>query len=141
MARVHGKNVNYSFNGTAIEGDLRSVNMTFDVPETEITAFNDAWQNFVAGKPDVKTNLDGYYSESASSAIRTLFAALSGGPVTTIFDVTGSGPDTDDPEYTSTASGLTGVLIDEITLSFPVGGAQTFTAALSHSGATTRATS
>ena len=137
--RQHGKSVNYSFNAVAIEGDLRNVSMSMDVPEAEITAFADAWQNYVAGKPDIKTTLEGFYSESAASAVLTLHAAIGGGVVSTIFDVTGDGPDTNDPEYNSAASGLTGALIDELAMSFPVGGAQTFTAAIQHSGATTRA--
>ena len=41
MARVHGKDTNFSFNGVAIEDELNSVTMDVTIAESEITAFAD----------------------------------------------------------------------------------------------------
>ena len=139
MARTHGKDVNYSFNAIAIEDELDEVRMRFDVPEADITAFADAWQNFLAGKPNVSAELRGTLDMAASQGIKTLFAAMGSGPVTTVFDLTGSGPDTGKPEYTCTASGLTGSLVDSLRISLPVNDAGRYEARIINSGDTTRA--
>lgn len=141
MARTHGKNVNYSFNGVAVEDELRGVTQDISVPEAEITSFNDAWGNFLAGKPSISTSIDGFYSSASGDLIRTLEAAVGGGPVTTVFDLTGSGPASGNPEYTCTSSGLTGVLITDYSIELPANGAATVTASFQHSGTTTRAVS
>ena len=141
MARVHGKNVNFSYNAVNIEDELNSVTTTFEVAEADITAFADAWQNFVVGKPNVVTELSGSLDMAASSGDVTLFEGFGAGPKSTVFDPTGSGPGSDDPEYKCTSSGLAGVLVSAYNISLPVGGAATYTATLQHSGSTTRATS
>lgn len=141
MARAHGKDVNFSYNAVALEGELNSVTITFEVPEADITSFNDAWQNFVVGKKSTVTEIAGVLNMAAGGADVTLFEGIGAGPKTTIFDPTGSGPNTNDPEYQCTASGLTGVLVENYSITLPVGGAATFTATLRHSGSTTRAVS
>src|SRR3990167_2491549 len=138
MARVHGKNVNYSFNGVAIEGDLDQVVMNVAVPEGEITSFSDAYQNFLAGKKNVKMSIEGTYNPAVSQIDATLFAAIEAAAVSTIFDPTGDGPAANDPEFQCTASGLTGVLIDSIEITIPVNGPARISAELQHSGSTTR---
>jgi len=141
MARVHGSNAKFSFNAIAIEDELNSVTITFEVPEADITSFDDAWQNFLAGKKNTKTEIAGTLDMAAGNGDVTLFEAFGAGPLTTIFDPTGDGPDTNDPEYQCSSSGLTGVLVEQYTITLPVGGAATYTATLQHSGSTTRATS
>ena len=138
MARVHGKDVNFAFNAVNLEASLNSVTMTFDVPEADITSFNDAWQNFLAGKPNIKTEIAGTLDMAAAAADVTLFEAFGAGPLTTSFDPTGSGPAADDPEYVCTSSGLSGVLVESYTINLPVGGAATYSASLQHSGSTVR---
>mgnify|MGYP003144684867 CR=1 FL=1 len=140
MARTHGKNVNYSFDAIAIEDELSSVVQTIDVPEAEITAFTDAYKNFLAGKKNVRTDIEGSYDQLASQGVATIFAAVTGGPVSTVFDPTGSGPGANDPEYQCTASGLSGVLVAGLVMRFPVGDKASYSASLQHSGSTTRAT-
>ena len=140
MARVHGKDVNFSFNAVAIEDELNSVTITFEVPEAEISAFADAWQLFLAGKPNVKTEIAGTLDMAAGQGDVTLFEAFGAGPLSTVFDPTGSGPGSNDPEYQCTSSGLAGVLVEQYTITLPVGGPATYTATLQHSGSTTRAT-
>ena len=139
MARTHGADLNYSINGVSIEDELNSAVINFTVPEAEVTAFADAWQNFLAGKPNVTTDLSGYLDMTAGNGDATLFALFGGGVVTTIMDPTGAGPAAGDPEYTCTASGLTGALLANYTITLPVGGAATYTATIQHSGDTTRA--
>ena len=124
----------------AIEDELNSITINFEVPEAEITAFADAWQNFLAGKKNTKTEIAGTLDMAAGAGDVTLFEGFGAGPKTTIFDPTGSGPGAADPEYQCSASGLTGVLIESYNISLPVGGAATYTASLQHSGSTTRAT-
>ena len=141
MPRVHGKDANFSFNAVNIEDELNSVTITFDVPEADITSFTDAYQNFVAGKKNTKTEIAGTLDMAAGKGDVTLFEAFGAGPLTTIFDPTGAGPGSNDPEYQCSASGLTGVLVEQYTITLPVGGAATYTASLQHSGSTTRATS
>ena len=44
MARTHGKDADFSFDGVAIEDELSSVSLNFTVPEADITAFGDSYQ-------------------------------------------------------------------------------------------------
>ena len=124
----------------ALEDELKQVTMNFEVPEADITAFADAWQNFLAGKPDVRTELSGSLDPAASQGEATLLAALGGGPVSTVLDPTGSGPGASDPQYKCTASGLTGALLTRYEVSLPVGDKASYRATIQHSGDTTRAT-
>lgn len=141
MARVHGRNSNFSFNAVAIEDELNSIVMNVTVPEGEITSFTDAYGNFLAGKKNVTTEISGSLDmvHGASAGDQTLFEAIGGGVVSTIFDPTGSGPAANDPEYLCTASGLTGVLLASYSISLPVGEKASYSASLQHSGSTTRA--
>jgi hypothetical protein len=144
MARTHGKDSNFSFNSVAIEDELNSITMNATVTETDITAFADAYQNFLAGKKDVSFDVSGVVDmDFASDGDATIFdhITLTSGPKTLVYDPDGAGPDTNSPEYTCTSSGLTGALVSSYTISLPVGGAATYTAAFQCSGATTRAVS
>lgn len=144
MARTHGKDTNFSFNGVAIEDELNSVTMNATVGESEVTAFGDAYQNFLAGKKDVSFEVGGSIDmDFASDGDATIFdhVSLTSGPKTLIFDPDGAGPDTNSPEYTCTSSGLTGAICSNYTISLPVGGTATYTATFQCSGSTTRAVS
>ena len=144
MARVHGKDTNFSFNGVAIEDELNSVTMDATVSESEITAFGDAYGNYLAGKKGISFSVSGSLDPTLSgSGDATIFdhIAFSSGPKTLIFDPDGSGPDTNSPEYTCTSSGLTGAICSSYSITLPVGGAATYTASFQCSGSTTRAVS
>ena len=134
MARVHGKNLNFSFNAIALESDLNQVVMTATVPEADITAFADIYQNFLAGKKNVTLELSGLYDPAAALIDATLFAAIGAGPLSTILQ---PGGDTTG-EYKCTSSGLTGTLLREYAISLPVGGKGSIRATLQNSGATVR---
>ena len=144
MARTHGKDTNFSFNGVAIEDELNSVTMDATVPEAEITAFGDSYGVFLAGKKSVAFTVDGSIDmDFSGDGDATIFdhITLTSGPKTLIFDPDGSGPDTNSPEYTCTSSGLTGALCTSYTISLPAGGAATYSATFQCSGSTTRAVS
>jgi len=144
MARTHGKDSNFSFNGVAIEDELNSISMNAIVSETDVTAFNDVYQNFLAGKKGVTFDVSGSADmDFASDGDATIFdhLTLTSGPKTLVFDPDGAGPDTNSPEYTCTSSGLTGAICSSYTITLPVGGAATYSATFQCSGSTTRATS
>ncbi len=144
MARTHGKDSNFSFNGVAIEDELNSITMNATVGEADVTAFSDVYQNFLAGKKNITFDVAGSLDASWSGAgDATIFdhITLTSGPKTLIFDPDGAGPDTNSPEYTCTSSGLTGAICSSYSISLPVGGAATYSATFQCSGATTRAVS
>ena len=143
MARTHGKDSNFSFNGVAIEDELNSVTMNASVAESDVTAFSDVYQNFLAGKKDVSFDIAGSLDMAASQGDATIFdhLTLTSGPKTLVFDPDGAGPDTNSPEYTCTSSGLTGAICSSYSISLPVGGAATYSATFQCSGSTTRAVS
>jgi hypothetical protein len=144
MARTHGKDSNFSFNSVAIEDELSSITMTASVTESDITAFGDVYQNFLAGKKDVSFDVSGALdADFASDGDATIFdhITLTSGPKTLVYDPDGAGPDTNSPEYTCTSSGLTGAMVSSYVISLPVGDAATYTATFQCSGSTTRAVS
>ena len=143
MARTHGKDSNFSFNGVAIEDELNSVTMSASVGESDVTSFADVYQNFLAGKKDVSFDIAGTLDMAASQGDATIFdhLTLTSGPKTLVFDPDGAGPDTNSPEYTCTSSGLTGAICSSYSISLPVGGAATYSATFQCSGSTTRAVS
>ena len=143
MARTHGKDSNFSFNGVAIEDELNSVTMSASVGESDVTAFSDAYQNCLAGKKDVSFDIAGTLDMAASQGDATIFDHLhtTSGPKTLVFDPDGAGPDTNSPEYTCTSSGLTGAICSSYSISLPVGGTATYSATFQCSGSTTRAVS
>ena len=144
MARTHGKDSNFSFNGVAIEDELNSITMNATVAESDVTAFNDVYQNFLAGKKSVTFDVAGAVDmDFASDGDATIFdhISLTSGPKTLVFDPDGAGPDTNSPEYTCTSSGLTGAICSSYSINLPVGGVATYSASFQCSGSTTRATS
>ena len=143
MARTHGKDSNLSFNGISIEDELSSITMNATVGESDITAFGDSYQTFLAGKKNVTFDVSGALDMAASQGDATIFdhLTLPSGPKTLVYDPDGAGPDTNSPEYTCTSSGLTGALCTSYTINLPVGGAATYSATFQCSGSTTRAVS
>ena len=144
MARTHGKDSNFSFNGVAIEDELNSITMNASVAESDVTAFSDSFQNFLAGKKNVTFDVSGSLDPAFSGGgDATIFdhVTLTSGPKTLVFDPDGAGPDTNSPEFTCTSSGLTGAICSSYSISLPVGDAASYTATFQCSGSTTRAVS
>jgi predicted secreted protein len=90
MARTHGKSVDFAYAGVAIEDELNAATITFDVPEAEITAFSDAYQNFLAGKPTATLSVDGSWDPAGSQGDVTIFGDLGGAAQTWDFEPDGS---------------------------------------------------
>lgn len=134
MARVHGKDADYGFNAVQIEDSMDSMVMEFDVAPAMITSFADVYENALAGKPDVKTTIEGSYDPGSSKSDETLFDAIGGGAVSTVAqpqgDTTG--------EYTCTVSALNGAFVRTLTMRWPVGDRGTFRGVIQHSGLTSR---
>ena len=143
MARTPGKDSNFSFNSIAIEDELNSITMNATVAESDVSAFSDVYQNFLAGKKNVTFDIAGSLDMAATQGDATIFdhLTLTSGPKTLVFDPDGAGPDTNSPEYTCTSSGLTGAICSSYSISLPVGGAATYSATFQCSGSTTRAVS
>ena len=143
MARTHGKDSNFSFNGVSIEDELNSITMNATVAESDISAFGDTYQTFLAGKKNITFDVAGALDMAASQGDVTIFDHIHSisGPKTLVYDPDGAGPDTNSPEYTCTSSGLTGALCTSYTINLPVGGAATYSASFQCSGSTTRAVS
>jgi len=143
MARTHGKDSNFSFNSVSIEDELNSITMNATVAESEVTAFADTYQNFIAGKKNVTFDVSGILDLAASQGDATIFDHIhtTSGPKTLVYDPDGAGPDSNSPEYTCTSSGLTGAICSSYTITLPVGGAATYSATFQCSGSTTRAVS
>jgi predicted secreted protein len=122
MARTHGKNVDFSFDSVALEDELKQVTMNFDVPEAEITAFSDAWQNFIAGKPTATLDVEGSYDPAAGAGDITIFNELG----------------LEGEEYDFEPDGSTGYngfgIITRYSISAPVNGPITYSLAVRHNG-------
>lgn len=132
MARVHGKDAQFTYNSVGISDELSNVTLNISVPEADITAFGDSFQNALAGKPSGSMDITGALDTASSQGHDTLKAAIGGGVKTAVFS-----PDAGTTTFTSTASGLTGTLLSRYRVSFPVGGASGYQATLQISGGLT----
>ena len=90
MARAHGKDADLSYAGVALEDELNNIALNFSVPEAEITAFGDAWQNFLAGKPTATLELSGSADLAGSQGDDTIFGDLGGAAQTWDFEPDGT---------------------------------------------------
>lgn len=131
MARIAGKNANFSF-VVAIEDELASVDLAVDVNLPEVTAFADTAQEFVEGKYGSSIALAGAADLAAAKADASLFGQIGSGEAAFVFDPTGAGPNTNNPTYNGMA------LVKSYRLRAEVGGAVTFDATLQVSGALER---
>ena len=122
MARTHGKDADFVFNSVAIEDELNQITANFAVPEAEITAFADAWQNFLAGKPTVTLAMQGSWDPAASQGDATIFAALGGPALTWDFE----------PDGTTGYNGF--AIVSSYSITAGVNGPITYQAAMRHNG-------
>jgi len=122
LARAHGKDADFSFDSVAIEDELSSATLNFEVPEADITAFADAWQNFLAGKPTATLEIQGFWDGAASQGDATIFGEL--GLEAEEWDF--------EPDGTTGYNGFANVTRYSITA--PVGGAVTYAAGFRHNG-------
>ena len=90
MARGSIGSADFVFNSVALEDELNSATLAFDVPTADITAFSDTYQNVVAGKPAAKMDVAGAWDPAASQGDATIFAALGGAALTWDFEPDGT---------------------------------------------------
>lgn len=76
MSRLHGKDTDITFDSVAMEDWVDSVTLNFSVPEADITAFGDAWQNALAGKPTATLEISGSWDAAGSGPDETIFGEL-----------------------------------------------------------------
>lgn len=127
MARLHGKDADFTFNAVALEDELNNIGLTFDVPPAEITAFADAWQNFLAGKPTLSLDVSGTVDIAASQGDATIFAALGGAALAYDYEADGS-------------TGYNGYgIVTRYQITHPVNGPVAYTATFRHNGASAAA--
>ena len=124
MPRVHGKNADFSFDSVAIEDELSSATINFEVPEADITSFNDAWQNFLAGKPTATLETSGYWDGASGQGDITIFGEL--GLEAEEYDF--------EPDGTTGYDGL--AIVTSYSVTAPVNGPVTYALSLRHAGGT-----
>ena len=122
MARTHGKNVDFAYAGGAIEDELNSATLNFSVPEADITAFGDAYQNFLAGKRTATIDVSGFADLASSQGDVTIFGELGL-----------EGEEWDfEPDGTTGYNGF--AIVTSYSISSTVGGPITYSASFRHNG-------
>lgn len=122
MARSHGKDFDFSWAGVAIEDEGNSGSLNFEVPEAEITAAADAWQNFLAGKPTLTIEMRGTWDPAASQGDDTIFNDLGIAAQTYDFE----------PDGTTGYNGYG--IIRSYTIDVPINGAVSYALSIRHNG-------
>lgn len=126
MARVMSE-TDFVYAGVAIEDEVNSVEMAVSVPESDITAFADTWQNFLAGKPTATISAEGSWDPASSQGDDTIFNDLGGPAQTWDFEPDG-------------ATGYNGyAIITGYTVRSQVNQAVAYSLALRHNGASAAA--
>ena len=75
MARVIS-DLDISFDSVSLEDEVNQASLDFTVPESEITSFSDAWQNFLAGKPTAQLTFSGSLDPAGGQGDITIFGEL-----------------------------------------------------------------
>ena len=122
MARTHGKDSDFAFDSVALEDELSSITMNFTVPEADVTAFSDTYQNFLAGKPTATLDVSGFADLAAGAGDITIFGELG----------------LEGEEYDYEPDGTTGyngfAIVTSYSISSTVGGPITYSASFRHNG-------
>ena len=122
MARTHGKDSDFAFDSVALEDELSSITMNFTVPEADVTAFSDTYQNFLAGNPTATLDVSGFADLAAGAGDITIFGELG----------------LEGEEYDYEPDGTTGyngfAIVTSYSISSTVGGPITYSASFRHNG-------
>ena len=111
-----------NLSSVALEDELSTATLNFDVPAAEITAFTDVYQNVVAGKPSAKLDVAGSWDPASSQGDATIFAALGGVALTWDFE----------PDGTTGYNGY--AVVNSYSITASVTDAVKYTAAFQHNG-------
>lgn len=101
MARIHGENANFTFDGVAIEDELNSIDQEIRQEISEVTAFADTAQQHVEGKYGWSQQVAGFFDGAAAQGDATIFTAIGAGEQAVLFDPVGGGTGgaADNPVY------------------------------------------
>lgn len=135
MARLSGKDADFTLNSVAIEDELDSIDLKIDVDLPEITAFNDSAKTHVEGKYGWTMSVSGSADFAASQGDATLFAMLGAGSVTSSYEPVGGTVGASAPNYQGST------FLKSYSVSNKVGEAVKYQAELQGSGALSRLTS
>ena len=122
MARTHGKDADFAFDSVQIADELNSATLNFTVPEADITAFGDSYQNFLAGKPTATIDISGFADLASSQGDVTIFGELGL-----------EGEEWDfEPDGTTGYNGF--AIVTSYSITSTVGGPITYSASFRHNG-------
>jgi predicted secreted protein len=123
MARAMGDSVDFIYGGvTDAENQTNSVTLNFTVPEGDITAFGDAWQNVLAGKPKAALDVSLLWDPASNEMDAEVFADLGTAAVVWNFE----------PDGTTGYDGF--AIVTSYSITAAVGAPITASLALSHNG-------
>lgn len=128
MARIAGKQADFSFNSVDLEDELQTIELTVDNNLAEVTAFADDGAEFVEGLPNSTISLGGAFDPAASQGDATIFGQIGSGEAAYVFQPTGNTPNTDDPNYVGNA------LVSSYTITADVVGPVSYSAVLQTNG-------
>ena len=132
MARLAGKNANFSIGGVSIEDELASIEMSVDVNLPEVTSFGDTGGTFVEGLPTSAFSVSGFADFVAAQGDATIFNQIGAGTAAVIFQPTGNSDNVNDPNYKAS------VFVKSYRIRAEVAGPVGYDASLQVSGALTR---
>ena len=135
MARIAGKDANFSYNSVAIEDELNSIGMSVDVNLPEVTAFADTGSEFVEGLMNAKFSVSGAADFLASQGDATIFGQIGSGEAAHIFQPTGASAGANSPNYTGNS------LVASYSITAEVGAPVTYSAELQVNGPVVRTVS
>lgn len=126
MAFKHGRNASLTLNTKDLTAFCDSLDISFDVPTADTTAFGATWSSALAGVPSGKIEVSGYYDPTVTTGPGSVFwNCIAGGvPVTAL--VYPGGTVTPQELWTITS----GALVTGYAESSPVGGVVTFKASM-----------
>lgn len=132
MAKRASANINYSVNAVALECQLTSIAKNVKQEVVKVDGFCSVGPEKIVGNYDHDTQLEAFWDGAAGQIDATLFGMLGSAGVATVFQPTGSGPDTNDPNY------LTNEVLESYSIKGSVGQPISCSATLQGNAALTR---
>ena len=119
MAFRHGRNASLTINTKDLSTYMDNLDISFDVPTADTTAFGASWSSALAGIPSGKLEFGGFYDPTVTvSPGAVLFPLITAGTAVTALVYPG-GTVTPQELWTITS----GVIVTSYAESSPVGGA------------------
>lgn len=90
MAKIHGKNADISYGGSALESDGNSVTLDISVDTAEVTSFGEAWKGYLEGVADWTISADFFFEPTDAHAADVIFDQIGSGKAALVFYPGGS---------------------------------------------------